>query len=271
MSDNKDEKNKFSPKPVEAGQPKRPHATIDLKATEIASGGVNVRADGAVDKTATAGAAATIANAARVEIKKAETSGGIKTGAGSVPGTSASMGYGPTSKPATAAGVSNSAPVSEVAGRRGGLMAMLGAGLTGGVLALLGSTFGPSLLGLTDMMQTQQELNPAAQRRIAVIEQALRDRPAAGGDVTSKVGAIETRVAKIEESARTLADGQIASCGSRADARRAHRTKGNRRSDRGASAEARGAIAHCGCGRRRSAAGRARAAVGADHGKAFGS
>jgi hypothetical protein len=204
MSDKSDDKGKIPSKPGDATQHKRPHATIDLKATVVPSGpSVPSAGPASPTKGGTMGPAETIARATHVEIKKTD-GGAAKVGATTTPSATTS----PQTQARTPRTDAPSPPTPSTApSKSGGFFPMLGAGLVGGAIATAGSFFAPAILGLPD--PAAQDVSPLAQRRFAAIEQSLKDRPVTAPDVTAKLGAIETRLARFEDQARGLGEAQM--------------------------------------------------------------
>lgn len=202
MTDQKDDRNKSQPaKPADPQSIKRPHATIDLKATEVvtpatpASGNAAKPAGtGMPNSPSSAGAAATVANAAKVEVKSTATTNAA-----------------PSSKPYPGATTAIPASAAVASGSTSGMASLLGAGLIGGALALVGSTFALPLLGFGDpASQTTQEPSPAVARRLTALEQGLRERaqPTAAADATAKLVQADARLTKLEDLARGLSEAQ---------------------------------------------------------------
>jgi hypothetical protein len=208
MTDSKDDRNKSqAPKPVDTSSIKRPHATIDLKATEIVTPNPN-----AAKPSTTTGPAATVANAAKVEIKPTSVPSGAST-ANTAPSaaSNASQTKSTTTNTASAAAATAARGVTPTAqSQPSGMASLLGAGLVGGILSLVGSTFALPFLGLGDTAATSQEPSPAVARRLGALEQSIRDRAAqpATAEAAAKVAQAEARIAKLEEQARGLLEAQ---------------------------------------------------------------
>ena len=198
MTDKKDDRNKGPFKPGEPAAPLRPHATIDLKATEVIITNTASGPAGA-GKSVPMGAAATVANAAQADVKTA-----THQGAAEPRSAAASQ----SSTVSVAGSASLASPAQASAGRRHGFAALLGAGLTGGVLAVAGSTFLMPLLGLGEASQTAQEPHPAVARRLTALEQAARERPQPAADASVKIAQTEARLGKLEDVARGLGESQ---------------------------------------------------------------
>jgi len=171
MTDKKDETGKGPAKPGES--PRRPYATIDLQATEV----------GGKDKGEAVVAAA-----------------GTKTapGASPLPPPGASKGdaagrAGLAARLAAAGGWSRRATQSNA------FLSHVAAGVAGAVLtlaaaALLGPFAGDRTEGRQDTI-----------KRLASLEEAVRQRSGAGGDVTAKLAQTETRLKGLEDQARAIA------------------------------------------------------------------
>jgi hypothetical protein len=212
MTDSKDDRNKSQPpKPADTSSIKRPHATIDLKATEIVTPNPNT-----AKPSTTAGPAATVANAAKVEIKPTTGPSGSSTTTSATQSTASNTSQAKsTATNTTAAAAAAARGVTPTAsgqssGQPSGIASLLGAGLVGGILSLVGSTFALPFLGLGDTATTAQEPSPAVARRLGALEQSIRERAAqpATADASAKVAQAEARIVKLEEQARSLLEAQ---------------------------------------------------------------
>ena len=182
----------------EASASKRPHATLDLKATEIK---VTPVAAAAAASSASAKAEAIKTPLPAPASSYAET---VKTSAPeSKPGASASAAAS-TSKPANEPPKSTAAPVfggstdKVVAQKRGGFFTHLAAGLAGGILALGAyELLEPRLQQLGYKTPSEQRSSTLASR-LSALEQA---KP---GVVAS--AEIESRIAELEKSAAVIPD-----------------------------------------------------------------
>lgn len=174
MTDKKDETGKGPPGPGDG--PRRPYATIDLQATEV----------GGRDKRE--GAAAT--GGAKPDVKSAALPPPRANEAGGSPSAFAD-------RLAVARAWSSKATQSNT------FLSHVAAGVTGAVLTLLAS----SLLGLFSASETGVERPaPDTAKRLAAIEQAMRQRASTpASDVTAKLAAADTRLAGLEDQARTVA------------------------------------------------------------------
>lgn len=168
MTDKKDDTGKGSAKPVEG--PKRPYATIDLQATEV----------GGADKPGATAAA----GAAKPDPKSA---------ALPPPGAPGAGGSSFTGRMAAAQEWSSRAARSNT------FLSHIAAGVAGAVLTLIaGALFGLFAAG--------EQAAPDLAKRLAALEQSVRQRAAApAADVTAKLAAAETRLAALEDRARTIA------------------------------------------------------------------
>lgn len=205
MTSNKDDQNKPGSKPGDTSNPKRPFATIDLKATEV-----NMKP--AADAKATAAAASTIAAAAATAATKAAsepapsqsrataehlTTAAANTGASKTSftstradGASPSKGSAPTA----------ATPESQRSG--GGFFSHIVAGVAGALLTLgAGAAFWPSIAPILPLpAQTQNSIEIT--KRFAELERAIKERPttAIPAEVTQKLAAADARIGKIEQS-----------------------------------------------------------------------
>lgn len=199
---------------TDASQPKKPYATIDLKATEVESKdakpptppatSVPVQPPSGSTKPAETAKAAdkTAAGEARPgEAKPSETK----------PGESKPAAATGTVKPADTRPPATPAPVRADARRPGGVGAFLthmAAGIAGGFLALLGAdTLGPQMaqLGLPIGPGGQVSATAELQKRLAALEQAPKPSPAIGAELAKKVADAEARLAKLDEMGKSVA------------------------------------------------------------------
>ena len=222
MSNNKDDQ---KPDPLRANDPKRPHATIDLKAIEIKSS----EAKGADPKTAAAASTAPASPAATSSAAAA--SGATASASTAAPAASSSSKPDPakaaqsTAKSAdtkapgkdgadkTAAAASNKpelTPPPDVP-RRGGLGSFIThstAGLLGGFLALLGAdTIAPQLgqLGLP-LHSASSEATQKLDARIAALEKGPGAASKSGDTlVKEQLAATQARVQQLEQMAARVA------------------------------------------------------------------
>ncbi len=222
MTDKKDDPNKSAgagARPASATpDPKRPHAMIDLKATEVifpkpdaAKGEAGAAAKTVVDavKAATAttastgketkpGGTATASSTAVPPTKPAD----AKSAADARANTAASSAA--TAKPSVRADL----PPAAAARAGGGMLSHLVAGVAGAAMTL----FGWQMLGLAgpDGSVGSAGVPADVAKRIAALEQAAQQRPAAvTGDAGQKFAAAEGRLTKLEDAAQGLANGQM--------------------------------------------------------------
>lgn len=206
MTDNKDESAKAAGatgKPSSSSaDPKRPHAVIDLKATEVV-----------VNKTSEPPKT----DASKPDASKPDPKAAAAAGTGTAGGTAGaaagaatasaakasdpkSAAPGPQPKPDPAKSAP-SAPAPAAAKRSGGFVSHLAAGVVGGALALIGTQAAGPLLGL-DLTGAPQP-PPELMQRIAALEQS-QARPTPSSADAQKLAATESRMAKLEETAATL-------------------------------------------------------------------
>jgi hypothetical protein len=201
MTDKKEGAPKDASRPGETPVPKRPHATLDLKATEIKPpapakspaeasppkpatapppaaatppGAAKASSAAATDKTA-----ATKAPEAKAQAKPAE---GAKAG----PPTQGSK---PGARPAQAASTT---------AKFGGLATHLLAGLAGGLLVLVATNWIAPNGGVTNEAAVLEERTSAVESRLGALEQAKSKDD--GIDVAQKLRNADSRIAKLEES-----------------------------------------------------------------------
>lgn len=200
------------PDPKDAGRTdaagaKRPHATIDLKATEVKPPSQAAAASSASSSSASSaptGSSALGDKPASSAASAASTSPADKSAAKDGPAGSATKPATPdaTTKPdAVKAGASkaSTAPPSDPApasASTGGFFSHLAAGIVGGALVYAGAAY----LGLAP---SQGDQTAQLQTRIAALESAAKQ----GGDVevlSAKVGDAESRLAKLDELTQTI-------------------------------------------------------------------
>lgn len=176
---------------------KRPHATLDLKATEVKS---------PAPQTPAASASAASADKATPSAPSPATSAGAASSSGS-PAEKTAGTAGPSARPAASA-APKAEPAAKAAPRTatrttaatsgaGGFLSHLAAGVIGGALVYAGAAFvGPEWLPGT---ATDSDL--AA--RIAAVE--ARSESADVSALASKIGDAESRLAKLDELERSVA------------------------------------------------------------------
>lgn len=161
---------------------KRPHATLDLKATDVTPAG---------DKPAAADSE-----------KPSETKAGAKDQANAAKPAAASGHAGQTTSGDAAK--TGSKPVATAAPKASGgrLISHLMAGIAGGVLAIGVAEWAAPQFGITTPAALLQKRADELQRRLATLEQA------AGVELGSKIKANEDRLAKLEGEAAALVSSQ---------------------------------------------------------------
>jgi hypothetical protein len=187
-------------KSVDANAAKRPHATIDLKATDVSAKTVDAKpanpsstASASTSATGSIGAAAAAASAAKAAPAAASQSATQSANATASKTTFASPVGKPTAAPAS-----------------GGFFTHAASGVAGALVALIATTaFGP-MLGLMGDPSTATATaeTRALTERLAALEKAPA-RAAAGAsvpaDIAQKLAAAEARIAKMEETAKSVA------------------------------------------------------------------
>ena len=187
MSDNKKDV------PADA---KRPHATLDLKATDLtpakaadAKAGDKTEASAASSAASSSSAANAAATGAKADVKAGE----AKAGAAAAPGA--------TGKPDERKATPPAAPV-RAARSGGGIFSHLLAGIAGGVLAFGLADWAAPQLGISTATQDLKSDTAKLQERLAGLEKA------AGSDAAAKLQAAEQRLAALEGKAETLGSTQ---------------------------------------------------------------
>ncbi len=228
-------KNPSAGEPPSAGAaPKRPFATIDLKATEIKVKPLSDRGAAAASSssaTATVGTnpgpapASTYATATGTEPKgePANSASPPKTGTPSAaaPATASGSAFGASPAADTPAPPAPSEKV--VMKKRGGFFSHAAAGLIGGVLALAGAEWALPQLGIHGTTSRIADTTSALAARVALIEQkGLSTDAALNADQTARLAAIEKSVGQIpqltESQARLVADTKAALAAAASDA-----------------------------------------------------
>ena len=213
--------------PLRQGDPKRPHATLDLKAVEIKEAGTKA-ADAKPGDTKSAESKPADVKAAEAkpgEAKATATAGAAASG-GSVPPTASAAasatGTKPATGPATAAKTTGAQPAAAAgkpsasaaegaatppAPKRGGsaigrILSHTTAGLVGGFIALLGAdALAPQLreLGLPVGLSGGGQDAGDLKNRLAALEKAQQSaKSAADADLAEKVASVNARLAKLE-------------------------------------------------------------------------
>jgi hypothetical protein len=175
--------------------PKRPHATLDLKATEVtpppADGTAKATSAGAgtADASATSKASTVTPDGGRATGKVGETKASDQKPGGPAP---------------TGAGAKPEASAAKATPRSGGrLFSHLLAGIAGGVLAIAVADWAAPHLGIATPSQILQVRTAELQERLTALE-----RKAATGDVAAQLKAAEDRVAALEGRADKIAGAQ---------------------------------------------------------------
>lgn len=195
MSDNKKDA------PADA---KRPHATLDLKATDVtpAPKPADVKAG---DKVEASVASSASSSAAAANAKTADAKADAKAGEAKAGEKAAAAASGTGAKPEERkAQTTTTPPVAAARPARsgGGLFSHLLAGIAGGVLAFgLGDWVAPQL-GIATSTQDLKLQATELQQRLAGLEKV------AGSDATEKLQAAEQRLAALEGKADTLTSSQ---------------------------------------------------------------
>lgn len=212
--------------PAPATPPKRPFATIDLKATEVKVTPVSSR----VSATAPgSGGNAT---------------GGSRTAETKTPGPAPASSYGDniasqqgsssaaadgtakstaSSSAASAAARNNEAATEKIVVKKsGGFISHTAAGIIGGVLALAGAEWALPQIGITGTTSRLADTATALSARVKLLEE--KSPPVVAGDsseTTSRISALETAVAQIpqltESQSRLVAETKAALAASASD------------------------------------------------------
>lgn len=232
---NKNDSSRSPGKPAgEASSPKKPSALLDLKATEVSSGGNKPTAAGTSSPASTTPAAATGAKPAEpapgpqtsdasANPKPATQPGSKPAEAGSSPSSAGSVKAGAAKaaaetavpktagaqpiNPGTAQESKTATAAKPSSGGIGRVLTHVTAGVAGGFLALLAA----DVLGPRIGIGTQAQIMGELQQRLTAAEQAIRERPAAQPSATAelqqKLAEVEYRLARIDEINRVL--GQV--------------------------------------------------------------
>jgi len=170
----------------DAPDPKRPHATLDLKATDV---------------TPESAAAARPGEPAPATGKAAAAAPTAKTaGAGDTKGSDAkSAAPGAAAKP----GATSATVKPTVVRSGGGLFSHLLAGIAGGVLAIAVADWAAPRLGIATPSQVLQLRTSELQQRLVTLE-----KKATSGDVAAQLKAAEDRVAALEGQTSKIAADQ---------------------------------------------------------------
>jgi hypothetical protein len=183
--------NKNEPDKKPAGNPSaqagsRPHATLDLKATEVTPPAPKPEAG---QTTAAKSDAPQVAEAS-AQSKAAASSPGATAAATDKAGASA------TAKPAGGTPPPSSPNPRPAARGHGGFFTHVAAGLAGGLVALLAADILASQLGFETA--DRQDASKALEQRIATLE-SNRGQRTVPTDVANRLAAAETKLAKLEQ------------------------------------------------------------------------
>jgi hypothetical protein len=214
MSNNSDDQKKD---PLRSGDPKRPHATLDLKAVEIKSAEQRA-ADAKTTASSTASAAGSKTETSKTDPKtdavKPGTSAASAGAAGTTGSSKSETGKGETGKgtsPTDAAFKSKSKPPPrdmpplerKSGGGFGRFVSHTLAGIVGGFLALLGAdTLAPQLGQLGLPVGSSQQANEQLGQRIAALEVQSQKSATQSGDsakLTAALDGVSQRVAELEK------------------------------------------------------------------------
>jgi len=188
---------------------KRPHATLDLKATEVkapASPTPATAGSGAASSASTAsGASSSSAGAASTTTSPSSPGSSASPSAAKPSSSTSSADTSAKAAPGAApkAGPAAAKPEAKASGGGGGFFSHLAAGLIGGGLVYAGA----AVLGPGWLPQSSNEAVSQLSARIAALETAPKESPA----LTAKVSDAESRLAKleqIEQSVTQLRDAQ---------------------------------------------------------------
>jgi hypothetical protein len=219
MNSKNDGPDKTNPRPADqpagsgSGGPKKPYATIDLKATEVKTGqpaeaaaktGETPKADPAKasEKPAAVltGAQPKPGEAKQPDAKPADPKAAAAAASAKPAAPTAKADVKADAKPAAAKPAEATADAKRSGAGVGSFFTHLAAGVVGGFLALLGAdTVGQKLLpelGLPAPTAALSETTAQLQKRLA----ALESKSALPADATQKLAAAEGRIAKLEEA-----------------------------------------------------------------------
>jgi len=201
---------------AKSGAGKRPYATLDLKATEIAVTPVVSRA-GAAAASATAKSDPASASAAEVPRPAPASSYVGAFAAASEPKSESKMeAERPKADPKTERVKNTSAPTgaapagpsarapdaSVVVARRGGFLSHLAAGVVGGAIALGAAQWGLPQLGVeNDATSGLADETASLRQRVTALERTSAKNAAAG---TPDLASLENRVTALEKTAETI-------------------------------------------------------------------
>ena len=210
----------------DAAQPKKPYATIELKATEVdtrdarpaaasaaaastaPSAGQAGPPSGAQSGSSSAGAASASATGAKPADTKpaavAPKPGDVKAAAATAsPSTSSSSSSSPSPSPSP---VPPTAAAPRRPGGAGGFLSHMAAGVAGGFLALLGAdAVTPHLRDLGLTIGGGSSATAVVDQRIAALERGLAKPAGPAPEIVQKLAAAEAKLAKLDDLAGRLA------------------------------------------------------------------
>lgn len=212
---NKDDPGRDKARPSEPTSPKKPYATIDLKATEVpaAAAGPSSAATAAAKadaETAASSAASTStsttgsagatampgARAADAGTRSDMKASDDKTAGATKPaGKPSAAGTGPSAS----AGATTASSLPRSGGGLGNFISHAVAAIIGGLLALFGADALAPQLGLDGITGNQA----AVQRRLAALE-AQAKASAAGGELAQRLSQADGRIARLEEQSKSV-------------------------------------------------------------------
>ncbi len=229
MTDKKDTPNKGKPSEAASAGGKKPHATLDLKATEIKAAAGKGQDGKPTDSKSPSGAGDKSKASTPLAGSSTPSGAGSKPGsAAAKPGTAASSSAKPDTlkagsgakKPDPKSGAAASKPASPPPPQKqrsgsgiGSFFSLLLAGLVGGFLALLGAdAIQPQIsqlksnLGLPATAEKQEDTTKALEARLAALEKAGKSS-GSGGDqsgLAKSLAAVEAKVAELEALKATV-------------------------------------------------------------------
>ncbi|MFO7478324.1 MAG: hypothetical protein R6X03_08275 [Methyloceanibacter sp.] len=179
----------------DAGAPKRPHATLDLKATEVKAAGAASSAAAAGQADATPGSAQSASAGAAGAKPGAPASAGASTASSSAKASGGSG--GPSSDKNNGKATSPNKPAAP--SRLGRLVSTLAAGVIGGGVVLLSGDRLPALLGMPAPNAELEQTVATLEARLAAAESAAKpEAPDALTAVTEKIARLEAAAAEVE-------------------------------------------------------------------------
>lgn len=186
MGDSNDDKSKQA-----QGQPKRPFATIDLKATEVK---VTPAAPGAAaaDASAAKPAASTAVPPSGATAMPDAAKDAARSGAGTGPAAAAATASG--AKASTSASPKTQGSSGPAPARGGNFMTHVASGVAGGALTLAAAVFGGLVPGSSD---------GDVARRVSALEQS-RGSGAGSADLQKQLADLSAQVARFDEQQRGL-------------------------------------------------------------------